>query len=124
MIRAAIVAAALSLSGCALLEAPTPAAVDVRAAATPAAKAQAIINELNVDILAAAVTVNNNEKDGVYTALEAAGYRAELRRQADAIDKAQALLRAGDITSAQGQIELAKRALLEFRKTIATRARQ
>lgn len=69
--------------------------------------AQQAIDEANVAIAAAATTLNDAYKAGSVTWAEFSDTRDTLNKTATYRDEAQALLDAGDPTSAQGQLKLA-----------------
>ena len=115
-------AATIALGGgCALV---APAGIPVSQSLPVAAQAvQVSINEANVLIIASANVLAQNLKDGVMTKAEVDGYAVQLRQMAAQTDKAQNLLRLGDIGSAKTQAELIEKAVIALHKAVAAKAR-
>lgn len=73
----------------------------------PKVATQNLIDEANAGLTAAYTTVLSGKQSGAMTHDEALAYKVDLDKASDYIDGASAFLGSGDITSAQGQINLA-----------------
>jgi soluble cytochrome b562 len=109
-------------SGCSLV---APSDIQVSQSLPKAAQeVQKAINESNVLIIASANVLAQNLKDGVMLKAEVDGYAVKLRQMAAQVDKAQDLLRLGDIASSRTQAELIQKAITALHKEVAARARK
>lgn len=77
----------------------------------PATATQNLIDEANAGIAAAAQTVLANSRTGAISRDDERAYLGKLEQAATYLDNAQAFLKNGDPTSAQGQLNLANAAL-------------
>lgn len=96
---------ALALYGCGQMTIHPAGQENV--AKDPKVATQNLIDEANAGLTAAYTTVLNGRQSGAMTHDEAWSYKAQLDKASDYIDGASAFLGKGDITSAQGQIQLA-----------------
>lgn len=119
-------AATIALGGCAFVQSLVqPAEIPVSQSLPVASQAvQRAINETNVLITASANVLGQNLKDGVMTKVEVDLYAAQLRQMATQTDRAQDLLRLGDVSSSKTQAELIQKAITALHKEVAAKARK
>ena len=119
----ALGALTIALGGCADLLRPADVPVS-QSLPVAAQSVQKTINEVNIALTAAANVVAQNKADGIYNDAEVAGYKAQLQDAARQVDKAQNLLRLGDIASARTQAEIVERLILALHKEVVARSRR
>lgn len=120
---AVVLAAVLwSLPGCSVLT--PPGSVPVSQSLSPQAQAaQTAINEANILLIAASNVIAQNVVDGVSTKEEGRVLLARVKALAADVDRAQKLLVAGEVVTAQTQAELTRKLLVALHREVAEKAR-
>lgn len=112
----------LSIPGCSVLT--PPGSIPVSQSLSPAAQqAQSLINEANVLLTAAANVIAQNVVDGIYTKDEGQAQLNKVKALAAQVDKAAALLMAGEVLSAKDQAELTRKLIIALHREVAERKR-
>jgi hypothetical protein len=124
MLATAVLVAAAALSGCGTMftQAGT---IPVSQSLSPQAQAAMnAINEANVLLAAAANVIAQNVVDGISTKAEGQKLLDQVRAYSADVDRAKAMLVAGEVLAARDKAELARKLVVALHREVAARARR
>lgn len=113
------------LAGCAQLGFSPAGTIKVDQKLSPEAQAiQKSINEINIDLNAAAKTIDQDALGGVLTKEQAKSLIEKVKEARDAVDQAQAYLDVGNLGDANQRLKIEKNISLEIQRALAAQARK